>query len=102
MHESSGYQDAGAKVLAQEDNVVGSAALGHSLRREEGETACDGAEEEDQEQGEDVKRRIVGASILRPAGWFLAAAAITAIPVLLSLREFGQQHIRWDGRPGYI
>lgn len=86
MDEGRRDQDAGAEVLAEEDGVAVSTALGGSTG-EERETAGDGAEKKDQEQGEDVEGSIVGASLPRPARWSLLAIASSG--PILSLRELG-------------
>ena len=39
MDESGGYQDAGAEVLTEEDDIVGATALGSAAGGEKGESA---------------------------------------------------------------
>ena len=72
MHECGRYQDSGTEVSGEEESVIGYWE-GRKAPDDQREGAGEGAEQEDEEEGEDMEGRVVGMTA-RPRATFWALA----------------------------
>ncbi|KIH94859.1 hypothetical protein SPBR_03703 [Sporothrix brasiliensis 5110] len=90
VHKGGGDEDAGAKVLRQEDDVGRAHAAGAPA--EQGEAAREDADGEDQKEGEDVQTRLVVAALARAALGPRCIAVGTAAAAVAA-RELGTENL---------